>query len=194
MWAEKAGPLETDVRVPLAIRGPGIAPGSSTTALTTNLDIAPTLLELAGVPNAWPSSSALRDGRSLVPVLLPSGRSGAGAAAAAWGRDRLLLEFVGWPTYEWLAPCTFGLAGDGPCGPASPAGLVNAASNNWVALRVVNATHDFVFAEYRAPLAPLSPASTNWTEAYDVRADPFQVRNLAAPGQPGGLTPAEAAA
>ena len=180
----QANPLETDVRVPLAIRGPGIAPGSATlpSVLVSNIDLAPTMLDWAGAPNAWPSGVGVRDGRSLVPVL-----AGAAAAAAAeeaqappkavppppgW-RDRLLLEFVGWPvrgpprgpcayapgtpisfsrpqSYEWLSPCSYGFIDPSACaGPSPPAGLINAASNNWVALRVVNATDDFVYAEVR---------------------------------------------
>jgi hypothetical protein len=89
-------------------------------------------------------------------------------------------------TIEWLTPCQFAL---GPCGGADDAGLVNANSNNYVALRVQNATADTLFAEYRPSLAPLAPASTNWTEAYDLAADPFQMVNIAVKGRaaPGAL-------
>lgn len=53
-------------------------------------------------------------------------------------------------TYEWLSPCSYGFIDPSECtGPSPPAGLINAASNNWVALRVVNATDDFVYAEVR---------------------------------------------
>lgn len=34
--------------------------------------------------------------------------------------------------------------------------------------------------QYRPPLAPLTRAQTNFTEAYDVALDPWQVSNLAA--------------
>ncbi|HEY1853218.1 MAG TPA: sulfatase [Solirubrobacterales bacterium] len=53
---------EPATHLPLLIRGPGIKPGTSTGELTSVNDIAPTILELAGVT---PDKSI--DGRSLVP-------------------------------------------------------------------------------------------------------------------------------
>lgn len=44
MW-----PYETDVRIPFYIRGPGIAPGTVRTEMAMNIDIAPTLLDAAGI-------------------------------------------------------------------------------------------------------------------------------------------------
>jgi N-acetylglucosamine-6-sulfatase len=53
---------EPATHLPLLIRGPGIKPGTSTGQLAANTDIAPTILELAGVT---PDKSV--DGTSLVP-------------------------------------------------------------------------------------------------------------------------------
>jgi N-acetylglucosamine-6-sulfatase len=53
---------EPATHLPLLVRGPGIRPGSSTGELAANIDIAPTILELAGVK---PDKSI--DGRSLQP-------------------------------------------------------------------------------------------------------------------------------
>ncbi len=55
---------EPSTHLPFLIRGPGIKPGSSTGELTANIDIAPTVLDLAGVE---PDKSV--DGRSIVPYL-----------------------------------------------------------------------------------------------------------------------------
>ena len=55
---------EPATHMPLLIRGPGIQPGSSTGELTANIDIAPTLLELAGT-----QATKSVDGRSLVPYM-----------------------------------------------------------------------------------------------------------------------------
>ncbi|KAM0353013.1 hypothetical protein ACHAPU_001899 [Fusarium lateritium] len=41
--------FEEDIRVPLFIRGPGVSAGSTEKAVTTHIDLAPTLLKLAGV-------------------------------------------------------------------------------------------------------------------------------------------------
>jgi N-acetylglucosamine-6-sulfatase len=55
---------EPATHLPLLIRGPGIKPGSSTGELAGNIDLAPTILELA---NAEPDKSI--DGRSLIPFI-----------------------------------------------------------------------------------------------------------------------------
>jgi arylsulfatase A-like enzyme len=56
---------EPSTHLPFLIRGPGIKPGSSTGELAANIDIAPTILELAGA-----EADKSIDGRSLVPYLL----------------------------------------------------------------------------------------------------------------------------
>jgi arylsulfatase A-like enzyme len=56
--------FDTDVKVPLVVAGPGIAPGTTNNDLVQNIDLAPTFDELAGAkvpPNV--------DGRSIVPLL-----------------------------------------------------------------------------------------------------------------------------
>jgi arylsulfatase A-like enzyme len=55
---------EPATHLPLLIRGPGIKPGSSTGELAANIDIAPTVLELAGA-----TADKSIDGRSLVPFV-----------------------------------------------------------------------------------------------------------------------------
>lgn len=69
---EKAQPYEESIRVPFLIRGPGIAPGMRISDPVSNVDLAPTIMELTGV--AQPSGllaapPRLLDGRSLVPQL-----------------------------------------------------------------------------------------------------------------------------
>ena len=55
---------EPATHLPFLIRGPGIEPGSSTGELATNIDVAPTILELAGA-----AADKSLDGRSLIPYL-----------------------------------------------------------------------------------------------------------------------------
>jgi arylsulfatase A-like enzyme len=45
----KSYPYEESVRVPLVVRGPGIPPGVSRAQQSANVDLAPTLLDIAGV-------------------------------------------------------------------------------------------------------------------------------------------------
>ncbi len=70
---------EEDIRVPLAIRGPGVPAGQITEQMTLNIDFAPTIAELAGV-----SMPEFVDGRSLVPLL-------SGTPPATW-RSAFLIE------------------------------------------------------------------------------------------------------
>ncbi|WP_157264761.1 sulfatase family protein [Azohydromonas aeria] len=70
---------EEDIRVPLAVRGPGIAVGRTVNKLSANVDLAPTFAQIAGV-----APPAYVDGRSLVPLF-------AGPNPPTW-RQALLLE------------------------------------------------------------------------------------------------------
>jgi arylsulfatase A-like enzyme len=80
------------VRVPLAIRVPGVAPGRRTDPVSL-VDIAPTVLELLGQPGAI----APLDGTSLVPALLDA------PAALRLPADRALAihEELQWSVVEW---------------------------------------------------------------------------------------------
>jgi N-acetylglucosamine-6-sulfatase len=73
----KNRPYEESARVPLFVRGPGVAAGSETQKLALNTDLAPTFAHLAGV--AFPA-----DGRSLLPLLR-------GEEDSSW-RSSVLLE------------------------------------------------------------------------------------------------------
>ncbi len=64
-WFDKRWIYEESLRTPCLVRWPGvIAPGAATSALTSNLDFAETMLDAAGVP-----IPADMQGRSLVPLL-----------------------------------------------------------------------------------------------------------------------------
>jgi len=81
---DKAGDMmEELMHIPLVIRGPGIGAGTSTDALVSNLDLVPTVLELAGagVPEYM-------DGMSLVPLLT-------GAAGDSAWREDFMAEHYG---------------------------------------------------------------------------------------------------
>ena len=77
----KYTPYETDLHVPLIIRGPGIPAGAVRDQFTGNLDLAETFADMAGVP-PLPFS----DGRSLTPLF-------SDRAPSNWRRAFLLEEF-----------------------------------------------------------------------------------------------------
>ncbi len=64
LHAGKMTAFDTDIRVPLIVAGPGVPEGAVTDALSANIDLCPTFIELGG---GRPTS--LVDGRSLVPLL-----------------------------------------------------------------------------------------------------------------------------
>ena len=164
---EKFHMLENDIRVPFLVRGPGIAAGSTSPALVSQVDIGETLLALAGVA-PLPS-----DGRSFVAELTaPDG-------ASVSSRDRLVIEYYG-GGYVVRGPCNESC---GICG-AALSQLVDAPSNTYSALRIQNSTHNVIYAEFRPQDSPAEHASTNSTEMYDVSADPYQLTNLALTAPP----------
>jgi N-acetylglucosamine-6-sulfatase len=77
----KYTPYETDVHMPLLVRGPGIAPGGGTSEATSSVDFAPTIADLAGT--ALQTSA---DGRSFAPILH-------GQNPGAWRQVVLLEQF-----------------------------------------------------------------------------------------------------
>jgi len=65
LTAGKLTEFDTDLHTPLVVRGPGIERGSNTSALTGNIDFAPTFLELAGL-----SKNTAFDGHSFAPLFI----------------------------------------------------------------------------------------------------------------------------
>jgi N-acetylglucosamine-6-sulfatase len=77
--AQKGTFYDEAARVPLLVRGPGVAGGQARDELVTVVDLAPTILELAGATTAEQI-----DGRSLVPLLRGQ------ATPSDWRREVLL--------------------------------------------------------------------------------------------------------
>ncbi|MBL7139403.1 MAG: sulfatase [Planctomycetes bacterium] len=88
---DKRDAFEESIRVPMLAYAPGlIAPGTTVTPMVQNIDVAPTVLDAAGV--AIPESAKM-DGRSFLPLLL--------GKKASW-RDHILYEYH----WEWNFPAT----------------------------------------------------------------------------------------
>jgi arylsulfatase A-like enzyme len=81
---------EEDIRVPLAMRGPGIPAGMKVQGMALNIDLAPTFAAWAGV-----EPPAFVDGRSLMPLLEDPG--------APWRRS-FLIQRLGLESDERLEP------------------------------------------------------------------------------------------
>jgi len=122
--ARKGNAYEESIGIPLIVRGPGV-PAGRTDAFALTIDLAPTLLELAGVP--LPDTI---DGRSLVPFLR-------GRPPASWRTD-VLVE--------------------------------NYGSGHSYTLR----TADFMY----------NHQDTEEFELYDMRKDPYQIKNTYSTADP----------
>ena len=117
---EKMLPYDTDIRIPLFIKGPGIKPGTALQQIVANIDIAPTVLDLAGLP-----VPTLMDGQSMAPLLL-----GKPVPTPGW-RTRFASEFAegGVQTY-------------------GPFPIYDNPDNQWRMLRVINDTHNIAYIEW----------------------------------------------
>ena len=74
--------FDTDIRVPLIVAGPGVPAGRTVSGIAENVDLYPTLVQLAGG-----TAAAAVDGHSLVPLLR-------GQRVARW-RTAALIEHHG---------------------------------------------------------------------------------------------------
>jgi N-acetylglucosamine-6-sulfatase len=199
--AEKYHVYENDIRVPLLVRGPGIPANATAHGLVNNVDLAATILDLSGVV---PAGTFHTDGTSFKPLLLGAaerkrvrappqsssfdaysvdvGATPSAEDALLWPRDRLVVEYWGLGYVE-RGPCDHFV---GPCpGGAAAQALLDAPSNTYSALRIINATHNLLYAEFRpSPTTDPLASLTNWTEVFDISADPYQLTNLWPSGLP----------
>jgi N-acetylglucosamine-6-sulfatase len=84
MPSGKQTAYETDIHLPLLVRGPGVAAGGHVQAITGNVDLAPTIAELGGA-----TLTDSPDGRSLVPFL-----RGQPPSASDWRQAYLLEHWI----------------------------------------------------------------------------------------------------
>ncbi len=90
MQQGKQTAYETDIHVPLIIRGPGVAAGATRHALVAEIDLAPTFAEWAGL-----AAPSFVDGRSIVPLLAET--------SAPW-RNAMLIEHYSGSTEPFASP------------------------------------------------------------------------------------------
>jgi N-acetylglucosamine-6-sulfatase len=169
---EKSTPYDVDVRVPFFVRGPGIAPGSTVASMVSLMDVGATMLELGG---AAAPGARTTDGRSLVPLLGPGGDAG---APAGWREGGLLVEHLG-EVNQWMQTCGTIYGASCPGVAEDPYYLIDGPQNTWAMLRIVNATSDLSYVEFRPQDQPPVRSATNWTEAYNNAVDPWQTTNVA---------------
>ncbi|XP_064600043.1 N-acetylglucosamine-6-sulfatase-like [Liolophura sinensis] len=186
---------EFDIRVPLMVRGPGIAAGQVREEIMLNIDFAPTFVELAGL-----SPPVDMDGMSMAKVLMDKSNKSLSF------RDTFLVEHVGEYTIN-IPGCpnlynqdvmicssdcvcedsrnnSFGclrsinskssmkyceMADDQACQDYCPA-LCDSKNNTFSCVRVKEDGIDVKYCEI--------PDDNHFIEHYDVTEDPFELTNL----------------
>ena len=184
-------------RVPMYVRGPGIAPGTALPQMTQHADLGPTFIELAGG-----TPPARMDGRSFASFLT---RTASDGAAAAW-RDTVVIEY--WSIRNTLSAPPPELR---PAAAAAAASLTamqitpllqkpnkhyhDGPNNTFIAVRTRNEQEDTLFAEFTDVTCDACwdfPASkVHFRELYNMSADPFMKHNmwdLASPARQQELT------
>ena len=171
MPSGKQTAYEPDIHLPLLIRGPGVAAGTRVSALTGNIDLAPTIAALGGT-----TLQDNPDGRSLVPFLNGS------AAPAGWRQAYLLEHWTeasttqdrsGAAELEPDDPDQGGVTpGDATPAPGEPAAVPVAPGKipEFQGIRVAG----YTYVEY----------STGERELYDLTQDPWELNNLAKTADP----------
>lgn len=141
---------DEDTRVPFVVRGPGVPAGRSVGRPAGNVDVAPTLADLAGV-----KSPGFVDGRSLAPLLRPG-------APKTWRQAYLLEHGHGPGTRPPLKPPANGVL--------EPPELLTPSTREKFYLAPYEGvrTERYVYVEY----------STGERELYDLANDPDELHNL----------------
>lgn len=140
---------ETDIHIPLVVRGPGVAKGHVSKAVTAHTDVAPTIMDLAGRPLENTDGVAL--------PLSPAAEA-AGTTAGAVKMEHVTIEFWGLAIPEGLNAET-----------GYSDGRLHAAINNtYKGLRIIGDTYNLYYSVW----------CTGDTELYDLAEDPGELRNL----------------
>jgi len=156
--AGKNTPYEEDILVPLLVSGPGIRSGTHVQELTGNIDIAPTIADLAGV-----SAPSFVDGRSLAPFLF-------GQSVSNWRQAYLLQRALIIPRGQGDNP-------DQESETFTPVGTLEPPDSSFdnVPLEYHGLrTQQYTYLEFTKGVIQI----------YDLKKDPYELNNFASTADP----------
>ena len=181
---------EEGIHIPLMISHPDVRGGQTTRALSSHIDIVPTLLSLAGVSDSNRGEFAGRQlpGRDLSPVL-----SNPGPATINAVRDGVLFTYSGLCTNDARL---FAVAGEAMAAGRNPAAELKATGfkpdlKKRGSMRTVFDGR-YKFSRYFAPVDRNRPGTldelykVNDVELFDLQSDPNETTNLAGDRQKNG--------
>lgn len=193
--ADKRQPYETDIRVPMLWRGPGISARTIVRQPVALIDVMPTMLQLAGIES--PPTPPL-DGESFVDALL-MGNNNNDVADEVF-RRQILIEYWGEGTAEttFADGCDWSandrLAG---CSAAFACHCEDSWNNSYACIREMSDggnSVNYLFCQFqdnevkektklrqfrRDYLGFFLLLLQQFVEAYDLRVDPYEMDNLA---------------
>uniref|UniRef100_A0A8C5EP74 N-acetylglucosamine-6-sulfatase n=1 Tax=Gouania willdenowi TaxID=441366 RepID=A0A8C5EP74_GOUWI len=148
---------EFDIRVPLLVRGPGIKANITVQAPVLNIDLTPTILDIAGTN----LSSVNTDGFSYLPLMAPSLRNGS-------ARSFFLVEYSGEGQSTEDPSCPKLGPGVSECFPDCV--CEDAFNNTYACVRALEGPNDLQYCEFAD--------SESFVEVYNMTSDPHQLENI----------------
>ncbi|XP_053544167.1 N-acetylglucosamine-6-sulfatase isoform X2 [Ictalurus punctatus] len=149
---------EFDIRVPLLVRGPNIKPNQTSPLLVANIDLGPTILDMAG----YDVNKTQMDGMSFLPVMIGKENS------TTWRTD-FLVEYEGEGHNVSDPACPSLGPGVSECFPDCV--CEDAYNNTYACVRTVSQTTNLQYCEF--------DDNEVFVEVYNLTADPFQLTNIA---------------
>ncbi|XP_075968014.1 N-acetylglucosamine-6-sulfatase [Anarhichas minor] len=149
---------EFDIRVPLMVRGPNIKPNQTSQMLVANVDLGPTILDIAG----YNVNKTQMDGMSFLPVMEGKMNS------SSWRTD-ILVEYEGEGSNVSNPACPLLGPGVSECFPDCV--CEDSYNNTYACVRTVAPTANLQYCEF--------DDNEVFVEVYNVTADPFQLTNIA---------------
>ncbi|XP_068132850.1 N-acetylglucosamine-6-sulfatase [Hyperolius riggenbachi] len=156
MPIDKRQLYEFDIKVPLLVRGPGVKPNQTSQALVANIDLGPTILDIAG----FDLNKTQMDGMSFLPILKNSN--------VTWRTD-MLVEYQGEGSNRSDPSCPALGPGVSQCFPDCV--CEDAYNNTYACVRTVAAGQNLQYCEF--------DDAEVFVEVYNLTGDPNQLTNIA---------------
>lgn len=147
-----------DIRVPLMVRGPHIKPNQTSPMLVANVDLGPTMLDIAG----YNISKTQMDGMSFLPIM-------EGLVNSSRWRTDILVEYEGEGSNVTDPACPLLGPGVSECFPDCV--CEDSYNNTYACVRTIAQATDLQYCEF--------DDNEVFVEVYNMTADPFQLTNVA---------------
>uniref|UniRef100_A0A667ZYQ3 N-acetylglucosamine-6-sulfatase n=1 Tax=Myripristis murdjan TaxID=586833 RepID=A0A667ZYQ3_9TELE len=148
---------EFDIRVPLMVRGPNIKPNQTSQMLVANVDLGPTILDIAG----YNVNKTQMDGMSFLPIM--------GKLNSSSWRTDILVEYEGEGSNVSDPACPLLGPGVTECFPDCV--CEDSYNNTYACVRTVAPSANLQYCEF--------DDNEVFVEVYNVTADPYQLTNIA---------------